>query len=308
MESYLCVICEERNTNNLARLCNTCADFMSEKAMKFYDEFDSPSKYTEERLNESDPLDNYIDRVSSIIGSKKALDEYELFIDKMDFFIKNKKQMEDDFREILTDEIGEDKAIYFCNLIRNYWYDGNKRVSSKEIKKLKYSINKYLGTNCFVLENKIEKKIKESCITHKDIGKILKINENLFHRYLEDWIEQHPLSHKKSTSNTFFSRGLNLGFKLSNPYKEKDYINSYSLSYSMVEQFSDMGNNTNVIVSGEYGLFYQRILFFSPFIPKPDKDKKYPEQLEIGVIPHTNKIYFEEKKYLGGVVGYKLYK
>ena len=335
MGSYLCVMCEKTMTDNPSIVCNSCDDIMFKKGMKFYEEYDNNSIYMEERLYESDPLDNDIDRNPSIKNTKKSLDEYEEYIDKMSFFIENKKLMEDDFISRLENEIGRDKAVYFCDLIRNYWYDGSKRKSSKKIKELKHSINKYLGTYSFVIDNEIEKNIQQSLITHEDIGKILDINAELFNLYLEDWIDKHPFSYEKNTSNIFFLRGLNLDSKLIEPYKEKDYINSYTLSLSMAEQFSDMGNDENVIVSGEYGLFYKRILFFSPFIPKPDlaKLKKfkftsssksltlqdfdyhrielckkiYPEQLEIGIIPHVFKINFEEKEYLGGVRGYKLY-
>lgn len=306
MGSYICVICQENTTNNLSMVCSGCDDILFKRGMKFFEENDNISKYTEERLYEDLLLDDQILRIESVVGSKKSLDKDEEYIDKMSFFIKNKKLMEKDFIERLANEIGEKKAIYFCDLIRNYWYDEGKRKSSKKIKGLKNSINKFLKTNIFVVEHEIEEKSKISLISEEDIGKILDINRDLFNLYLEDWIEEHPLNHEKNTSNIFFLRGLNLD-KLIKPYKEKDYINSYTLSLSMAEQFSDMGNDRNIIISGEYGLFYKRILFFSPFIPKPDNDKEYPEQLEIGIIPHTSEVSFEEKEYLGGVRGYKLY-
>ena len=337
MGNYLCVKCQKEKTVNLSMVCNTCDKVMFEKAMKSCEENDNISIYTEERLYEYPLFDDDFERVPSIKGNLKSLDEYEQYIDNMDYFIRNKKLIEEDFFFRLEEEIGKEKAEYFCYLISNYWYDSNKREHSKKIKELKYSIDKYLTNNNFVV-NHIEENISEGMITSEDIEKILNINNDIFYLYLENWIEKHPLSYEKNTSNIFFLRGINSD-KLVKPYKEKDYINSYTLSQSITEQFSDMGNKKNIIISGEYGLFYNRILFFSPCIPKPNKNEllvklknltwnkelrtltlrdwqyqynelsnkfNYPEQLEIGIIPHTSEINFQEIEFFGGVIGYKL--
>lgn len=302
MKNYLCVMCQKKNTDNLSMVCNNCDKSMFEKGMKFFKENDNVSKYTEERLYEDLLFCDDFERVPSIKGELKLLQKDEVYLDDMNYFIRNKKLMEEDFFTRLEDKIGTIKAKYFCHLISHYWYDSNKREHSKKIKELKYSINKYLTNNNFV-KNHIEENISEGMITSKDIEKILNINTEIFNLYLENWIEEHPLSHEKNTSNVFFLRGINFD-KLPKPYKEKDSISSYTLSQSITEQFSDMGDKSNIIVSGEYGLFYNRILFFSPCIPIPNED--YPEQLEIGIIPHTSELYSQEIEYFGNVIGYKL--
>lgn len=94
----------------------------------------------------------------------------------------------------------------------------------------------------------------------------------------------------------------------SRPYREWDYLNSYSLAVSVSEKFSlpskqKVGTTSDVrtLVSGDWRLFQDRVLFFSPFIPT-----MAPCQLEFGVIPSGKSLPIHSQGLHAGVHEYLL--
>jgi hypothetical protein len=80
------------------------------------------------------------------------------------------------------------------------------------------------------------------------------------------------------------------------------YINSYSIAFSAPEKFAQMqAGRIAAMVNGDLDLFWGRILFFSPFIPKMAVG-----QLEAGVIPGERPEQIKNQGAHGGVVEYIL--
>jgi hypothetical protein len=113
-----------------------------------------------------------------------------------------------------------------------------------------------------------------------------------------------PGSERISSDDIFLRRGLSLAAPLDEkiPYREWDYINSYSIAFSAPEKFAQMQTSRiAAMVNGDLGLFQGRILFFSPFIPKMAVG-----QLEAGVIPGERPEQIKAQGAHGGILEYIL--
>jgi hypothetical protein len=107
-----------------------------------------------------------------------------------------------------------------------------------------------------------------------------------------------------SDDDIFFRRGLSLQAPLDRhePYREWDFINSYSIALSAPEKFAQMQDGrVAALVSGDWGLFLGRVLFFSPFVPNMDLG-----QLEAGVIPSERPLPIKFQGNHGGILEYIL--
>jgi hypothetical protein len=84
------------------------------------------------------------------------------------------------------------------------------------------------------------------------------------------------------------------------PYREWDFINSYSIAFSAPEKFSQMMNGRKpAILNGDLAIFDGRMLFFSPFIPGMDVG-----QLEFGIIPSEKALPIHSQGIHGGILEY----
>jgi hypothetical protein len=120
-------------------------------------------------------------------------------------------------------------------------------------------------------------------LDEREIAAVLTVNDQMMTRHIEDWKASRPDSERISSDEIFLRRGLSLAAPLDEkiPYREWDYINSYSIAFSAPEKFAQMqACCIAAMVNGDLGLFQGRILFFSPFIPNMAVG-----QLEAGVIP-----------------------
>lgn len=237
----------------------------------------------------------------------KYIDDSEWQNDALIYFKKNKLSMEEEFYSELSKKIGQEKVDILCIAISKQWYKGKKTSKSPELLAVKKAINAYLsqinsGINLSDLIRKSEVEPVDSIFTAMDIAKILTLNDQLTYRHIEAWKETHPNFSDLSNDWIFLRRGLSLN-KLINttlPYKENDYINSYSLAFSITEKFSQVRkNNISAIINGNIDLFKGRILFFSPFIPEMDIG-----QLEFGIIPSENFLSIKQQGLYGNIYEY----
>lgn len=227
-----------------------------------------------------------MNRSESIVGKTKEISEKEAVHENFNIFDTNKYQL--DFKERFIKDLGEDKYKRFCKILINNWKDGyKKRTNSNDILELKSAIYEYLkimnSDNIYYMSQKPN--FTSNGFSKNDIKKILNINEKIFQIAIEDWIDSH--SEEFSTNDVYFRRGINAEFNDKDLYFENDFINSYTLSITIAEQFSQTGSSKRSIISGEFGVFYDRILFFAPFI------EGLEGQLEIGIIPHVSPLYLE---------------
>jgi hypothetical protein len=219
----------------------------------------------------------------------KLVDGSEIEADSLDYFFDNKADMEHEFYSELMSKVGQNKADWFCEVIANDWYDGKGARNGPGVQSLKLSVKRYL--ECILSGRDITSIVINDAVNssaslfldERDIAGILTINDQMMVSHIEAWKAHHRNSPWISNDDIFLRRGLSLDNPLdeSIPYREWDYINSYSIAFSAPEKFSQMQTGKiPALINGDLDLFKGRILFFSPFVPNMKVG-----QLEAGVIP-----------------------
>lgn len=237
----------------------------------------------------------------------KLVDGSEIRADCFDYFSEHKAEMEAEFLSDLTDQVGKEKAEWFCDVIAKDWYDGRGLRTGKRVIDLKSSIRAYLE-EVGISPALVVQHSDLPQLTHElpagDIAAILTVNDRMMIRHIEAWKAVHPNSDRMSNDEIYLRRGLSLDNPLEETasYKEWDYINSYSIALSAPEQFSQMqAGKIPALVHGDIALFDGRILFFSPFIPNMKIG-----QLEAGVIPNGRPQTIKAQGKHGGILEYIL--
>jgi hypothetical protein len=240
----------------------------------------------------------------------KLVDGSEIDADVLSYFIDNKAALEKEFLQDLINEIGKVKAELFCNVISSDWYDGKGLRNGARVSGIKLGIKQYLT---HVISNTID--LSDLIQNHEiakhtqlfsgcEIEKILTINFQMMMEHIEAWKAQHPNSDWLSTDDIFLRRGLSLDNEIDTekPYREWDYINSYSIAFSAPEMFAQMQKDKlSALINGDIGLFGERILFFSPFIPNMKVG-----QIEAGIIPSSKSVPIKYQGKHGDIYEYIL--
>lgn len=220
----------------------------------------------------------------------KLVDGSELSSDALDYFTMNTKSFREEFERELEEKISPEEFQIFCEVISKEWFDGKRLREKGRPYRLKRSVHDYLQTvhgSSFSVQSLVQVQEDilhvEPLLSAEAIKAILSANDYLLHQFLEEWKREHPNCNELTNGDIFLRRGLALQSELdtSVPYREWDYINSYSIAFSAPEKFSQAGQGLiPAIVNAELSLFQGRVLFFSPFVPGMDV-----RQLEFGVIP-----------------------
>ena len=220
----------------------------------------------------------------------KLVDGSELDADVLSYFTNNKDDFRSEFCEELKGRIGDEQLGIFCEVVARDWFDGMRLRREGRSRQLKRSVFDYLSmvasgtmTPSQFVKNQDPPMDVEPLITVEAVAAVLTVNDQMIYRHIEGWKRSHPNRDNLTSDDVFLRRGLALDRPLdsSNPYREWDFLNSYSIAFSAPEKFSQMmSGRTPAIVNGELSLFEGRVLFFSPFIPGMDVG-----QLEFGIIP-----------------------
>ena len=239
----------------------------------------------------------------------KLVDGSELDTDFLNYFTQNREAFRSEFTEELMGRIDEDEFKVFCEVVANEWFDGKRLRQDGRPRRLKRSVCDYLCkvTNGATLKSQLVQTQDlptdvEPLITVKAVAAILTVNDQMIYRHVEEWKSNHPNSSSLSSGDVFLRRGLALESALDTkvPYREWDFLNSYSIAFSAPEKFSQMmTGRTPAIVNGELSLFENRVIFFSPFIPGMDVG-----QLEFGIIPRERPHFLHLQGNHGGILEY----
>lgn len=250
--------------------------------------FNSSCMY-ERFLNATSDNEDEIDRSENVRGQVKLTDSDEIKYENLNYFIDKKSDLEDEFFEELTKQISEERASEFCKIISENWYDGRAQRNSEPVKKLFASIKNYLleyrkvkSEDGIMVFNQIEDDYEPN-FDDDEIETILSINRQMFDGHIHKWIEGHPKHLEMGSGDIYCRRGIFLENKImTKEFLEWNYINSYSLAFSVTEKFAQMSpNDTPAILNTNLANIRERTLFFSPFI------KNMPiDQFELGIIPH----------------------
>lgn len=251
-----------------------------------------------------------VERSQSIPGTIKLVDGSEMSSDALDYFVEEKSALESEFCSELMNRIGSTKTDLFCDIISRDWFDGKGLRNRPRVLGVKLSVRNYLdavGNTRSMTDIVVNDTIcagTDPLLSIEDVAAVLTVNDQMLTCHVEVWKARRSDWDRISSDDIFFRRGLSLkkAIDLSEPYREWDFINSYSLAFTAPEKFASMqGSNQPAIVSGDLALFGGRVLFFSPFVPKMDV-----RQLEAGIIPggKPDKISFQGEH--GGILEYIL--
>lgn len=225
-----------------------------------------------------------IPRESGRVGNK-AVSETENQVSNYAFFDKNKEEMQRDYLDRLTKIIDEEKIHRFIEIITTIWYDGrSSRTTSKDIWEIKKSVRNYLkrGSSRKFTINDGDRDVTPLFNTD-ELGQLLHVTHEMFDHYIQDYLESRPDNLETSINRIYIHRGIIVDEIIpEGDYYEYDFINSYSLSQSVPEQFTARVNNGQfgAMIGGCVNDFTNQILAFAPFIPGMDV-----LQLELCIIP-----------------------
>lgn len=231
--------------------------------------------------------DTDIERINDNLQSI-AVNDKELQSDALLYFYENKKIFQDEFiNELEQSGVSSEEYAIYCGVVAKEWITGRPFDG---VVRLKKSVHDYLQEvfPSIQLNTAVQSSIHEldnikPLISTITLSKILSINYQMLYEHLENWKALHPNRDNISNGDIFLRRGLQLNTNLNipNPYVEQDFISSYSIALTIAEQFSKFNKpKFPVHINGDWGLFEQRVLFFSPFIPNMEV-----QELEFGVIP-----------------------
>jgi hypothetical protein len=214
-------------------------------------------------------------------------DRQEEAFENLQYFSDNKAKFETEFFEQLSGQIGEAPSRRFCDIIRDYWYDGTTKRKDPEVLGLMASIRDYyLDYNLFTCRSEIPVRNRPRAHTVAtfqtfEIEAILKLNQGMLTAYLPEWLSGHPRSSDKSMDHVYFRRGISTKrLPKEGPYKEFNFISSYSLAISVPEFFTQIKPHIRALIHIHHSDTTNRVLFFSPFVPGMTGT-----QLEFGIIP-----------------------
>ncbi|KPG85097.1 hypothetical protein [Pseudomonas sp. RIT-PI-o] len=255
-------------------------------------------------------LDAAHDKDASIVRSAnseafKLVDASELELDFLRYFFDN----QDAFRAEFTSDVLESVPIGafndFCDVLRTEWIDGKGKRNSGRCLRLKRSIHEYLISSddyCAEFAPPADTVDVEPLISVEELSAILTVNNYMIVRHIEAWKQNHPNHDLISDSDIFLRRGLSVSESFNKEqYVEHDFLSSYSLAFSVPEKFTQIARETPALINGELTLFVDRVLFFSPFIPRMKS-----AQLEFGVIPSSKPLPLYHQGSHGGVDEYIL--
>lgn len=240
----------------------------------------------------------------------KEIDNSELITDALNYFIKNKSALSNEFISELSRKVSKDEIDLFCKVVAEDWFDGMKKRNSGRPHNLKSSVYSYINTiygetcaSSCVQKDELPNKVPP-LISDNAIASILTVNNQMLYKHIEEWKNQHPKGDQINSDDIFIRRGISLTTPINegDKYLELDYISSYSLAISAPEKFSQNSTHGSpAIINGELSLFTERVLFFSPFIPNMD-----PLQLEFGIIPSEKPLEIHDQGEHGGIREYIL--
>jgi hypothetical protein len=241
----------------------------------------------------------------------KLVDGSELDADVLTYFTENRDAFRSEFVEELYGRIDAKDFDLFCEVVSQEWFDGKRLREDGRPRLLKRSVHDYLnqigvkaGTHPSFVQTQDLPIDVAPLIPVAAIAAILTVNDQMIHRHIEEWKHCHPNGDTLSNDDVFLRRGLALSADLDTtvPYREWDFINSYSIAFSAPEKFSQMTRGSvAAIVNGDLELFKGRILFFSPFVPGMDVG-----QIEFGVIPSERPLPIHLQGRHGGILEYIL--
>ena len=251
--------------------------------------------------------------LSSESGNEKykQVSDFELKENLLGFFKNHRSAMQTEFKKLFLKKIGAEKYKNYVYSLSQLWTKGRQGRNRKEVQSLMQSVNDFLAIYGGQPKNLIVGQF--SCGTQPplfstdDTQTLLLINKQLLDYYFQDYA--HLVSKSKSalsfsTNYIWLHRGIDLKveWEEGQKYKEKAFLNSYSLSVGVSEKFSSiLGRKNNSIVSWKAYDLIDRVFAFYGFIPG-----MCDRQLEVITIPTFLEANITKKNSDKNIVDYEI--
>lgn len=239
-------------------------------------------------------------KVSQRYRGLKFIGEKESKLDGLEYFSLNKKRLEKEFSKECSNLIGKKKTHKYFDVISNTWYEGRSLRTGEHNYPLLKSIEKYfthfkrIRKDQILVRNQPDFGKTDLLFEPDVLDQIFMLNNRLTNWCFQDWISRYYPRESFGTNDIYIRRGVVLDDKDYNGaiFYDQNYLNSYSLSITVGEQFSQSGEGNPSIFNLAYNNCLDRILFFSPFIKNLNNDlvEAQYEQLELGLVPPYSKM------------------
>lgn len=269
------------------------------------------SPFTTERFLESIHSPDGQIEISRKYKGAKFVDSREDSLDGLEYFKLNKKRLEIEFYKDCKAQIGKKKTHKYFDVISNIWYDGrNSRAGSDNYPLLK-SIEQYftdykrIPKGDIFVQNQPDFGNVAPLFASNILDEIFKLNNRLTSFYLGEWLNQFYYRESFGINDIYIRRGIVLNeYHDNSVFLDYNYLNSYSLSLTISEQFCQLGKGRPTIINIPFNNCLDRIFFFSPFVENlnPELAAKGYEQLEFGLVPPYTKTVMNLQNEHGGVV------
>jgi hypothetical protein len=188
--------------------------------------------------------------------------------------------MENDFRERMLEKISLDKLNAYYKIFSTTWPIGASARDSDEILSLDQSIYNFFKGHVSNPNDYVRKALKKSLnplFTPQELTDLILVNKNLLELYFNNYASYCSDNGLEISASEIW---LHRGIHLAKPYKDGKYIenrfmNSYSTSITIVEQFSKIiPNKKPTLVSGKLFDLFDRVIVFYAFIPNMNSNQQ----------------------------------
>ncbi len=237
--------------------------------------------------------------ISAKYSGLKVIEKAEYELDGLNYFTQNKAMLQAAFDEECVKEIGRNKTQEYYNVISNIWYS-SKSIRTGELGyPLLRSIENYftefkrIPKENILVRNQPDFGTTNVLFEPETLDKIFRLNNRMVNWALSEWIKNCSKGEAFATDDIYLRRGITLdGIMDDEIFKEQNYVNSYTLSLTVTEQFCQLPGTKPSIMNLPYNNSLSRILFFSPFILNQNLQlaQQNYEQLEFGIVPPFSEI------------------
>lgn len=243
----------------------------------------------------------------------KAMTREEIAVRAYDFFQSRQNEWAAHFKDhVLNAGVAEKKFDVFTTCFAQFWTDGKKkRQDSTEIQSIKASIRNFdlihhaKDVDRFVV-NSVDISVS-SLLSAEEMRAIFDANYGLIDAFMPEYIDAMGHDGPGSLDNLYVRRGVyrDLPGKI---LKELNYLSSYSLALSLVEQFAQplkknsLKHEIPCIFSAPISAVQKRIVAFAPFIEGMDLS-----QMELVTAPPVEEIVLRDDGEHGGIHEFSFY-
>lgn len=262
------------------------------------------------RLLDNQSDETGVERTAFAPGPKIVSPE-EFAARRFEYFHDNQAKWSEEFRDyVVSKGVHEGDLNTFIESFRDDWIDGQRRrQKSVGIMAIKSSIGQF---DQFHFGNRVKSFVHNQVDTSveplfdvNEMGIIFEANEGLLEVFLSNYVDQLGTEGPSTFSEIYVRRGV-LMPSVEKYRKELNYLSSYSLALTPVEQFAQLWTNKTKsagvpsIFSAPIPAVQKRTVAFAPFI-----SGMALEQMELIVAPPSEYTALDNRGEHGGIIEFE---